>query len=109
MKKLVAWSSVGTGWHDGMAVDACGNVYVADYNITAIFRISPDGKDKKLIIAVSELLAIAIGAIVSGDKWKGRLVFYVGDNQKSFHLFLHKSSPKSRFFLRKKPEGYPKP
>lgn len=48
--KLVSWAKVGTGWHDGMGVDICGNVYVADYNQTVIYRISPDGKDKKLII-----------------------------------------------------------
>jgi hypothetical protein len=37
--------------------------------------------DDKLIIAVSELLVIVLGAIVSGEGWRGRLVFYVGDNQ----------------------------
>ena len=43
--KLVSWSTgVGTGWHDGLAVDACGNVYMCDYNVTAIYRITPDGR-----------------------------------------------------------------
>ena len=48
--KLVHWTSVGTGWHDGMGVDICGNVYVADYNQTVIYRISPDGQNKELLI-----------------------------------------------------------
>ena len=38
-------------------------------------------EDSKVIIAVSELMVIVIGAIVSGARWAGRLVFYVGDNQ----------------------------
>ena len=38
-------------------------------------------ENSKLIIAVSEPLAIVIGAIASGPTWTGRLIFYVGDNQ----------------------------
>jgi hypothetical protein len=34
---------VGTGLHDGMGVDACGNVYICDYGMTTVMRISPDG------------------------------------------------------------------
>jgi hypothetical protein len=30
-------------WHDGLAVDVCGNVYVAEYNNRAMYRISPGG------------------------------------------------------------------
>jgi sugar lactone lactonase YvrE len=47
---LTPWvSSIGSGWHDGLAVDACGNVYICDYachgewDDTCIFRIHPDG------------------------------------------------------------------
>ena len=39
-------TDVGSGWLDGLAVDACGNVYVCDYGWdgdTDIYRISPDG------------------------------------------------------------------
>jgi len=50
--KLVAWAKdVGTGWLDGMATDACGNVYIADYGATVIYRISPDGQSKEKIIS----------------------------------------------------------
>jgi len=48
--KLVVLTELSTGWHDGMGVDACGNIYVADYNETRIYRISPDGKKKEMII-----------------------------------------------------------
>ena len=49
--KLIKWATnVGTGWLDGMGVDICGNVYVADYGKTVIYRISPDGKTKTKII-----------------------------------------------------------
>ncbi len=30
-------------WHDGLAVDVCGNLYVAEYNTTSMYRISPAG------------------------------------------------------------------
>jgi len=33
-----------TGCFDGMGVDACGNVYVCDYGIINVYRISPDGE-----------------------------------------------------------------
>jgi hypothetical protein len=49
--KLIPWAtSVGTGMLDGMGVDACGNLYVADYNQTVIYRISPDGKHQDIVI-----------------------------------------------------------
>jgi sugar lactone lactonase YvrE len=32
-----------TGCFDGMGVDTCGNVYVCDYGIIRVYRISPDG------------------------------------------------------------------
>jgi sugar lactone lactonase YvrE len=53
---LEPWASgVGNGCHDGMAVDACGNVYVADYASssdfsTRIFRIAPDGTNAHVVI-----------------------------------------------------------
>ena len=31
------------GWHDGIAVDACGGVFVADYYSSNLFRIPPGG------------------------------------------------------------------
>ncbi|HTM19704.1 MAG TPA: SMP-30/gluconolactonase/LRE family protein [Kofleriaceae bacterium] len=49
--ELVPWATgVGTGYLDGMAVDACGNLYVADYGASIIYRISPDGQTKTPII-----------------------------------------------------------
>jgi gluconolactonase len=49
--KLVEWAKgVGSGWLDGIGVDVCGNVYVADFGQTVIFRIRPDGQDIKKII-----------------------------------------------------------
>jgi hypothetical protein len=43
-------SGVGSGCHDGMAVDACGNVYVADYGESTIYRISADASDTRVIV-----------------------------------------------------------
>lgn len=35
---------VGQGWHDGIAVDACENVYVTEFGSRTLYRISPDGE-----------------------------------------------------------------
>lgn len=49
--RVVAWATgVGEGYHDGMAVDACGNVYVADYGETVIYRVSADGQTVEPVI-----------------------------------------------------------
>jgi hypothetical protein len=35
---------VGQGtWHDGIGIDACGNVYVPDYSRSGLYRVAPDG------------------------------------------------------------------
>ena len=31
------------GWQDTAVVDACGNIYVADYYVSRIYRVSPEG------------------------------------------------------------------
>ena len=63
--KLVPWAKVGTGWHDGMATDICGNIYVADYQQTVIYRISPDGKESSVVIDGSSIK----GAYLPNLKW----------------------------------------
>jgi len=45
--------SLGGGQLDGMAVDACGNVYVDEYVAAIVWRISPDGSDRQPIIDLS--------------------------------------------------------
>jgi hypothetical protein len=46
-----AWKeNVGTGWLDGMGVDACGNVYVADYGQSKILRINADASGTPMAI-----------------------------------------------------------
>ena len=41
--------NVGTGWLDGIGIDACGNLYIADYGSTQILRFPPDGSTYKII------------------------------------------------------------
>jgi len=36
-------------WHDSLTVDVCGNLYVAEYNNRAMYRITPDGQVGTLI------------------------------------------------------------
>ncbi len=33
---------VGTGWHDAIGVDACGNLYVPDYYTASLYRVGTD-------------------------------------------------------------------
>lgn len=35
---------VGGGFHDGLGVDACGNLFVADFTTSALYRVTSDGK-----------------------------------------------------------------
>jgi hypothetical protein len=42
--------NVGTGWNDGMGVDACGNVYIADYGQSKILRINADASGTPTVI-----------------------------------------------------------
>ena len=37
------------GWHDSMEMDACGNLWIADYWISALIRIAPDGEMTEVI------------------------------------------------------------
>lgn len=37
---------LGNSFQDGLSVDACGNLYVADYSTSALFRVTPEGKVK---------------------------------------------------------------
>lgn len=32
------------GWHDGLDADVCGNLYLADFNTSALYKITPDGQ-----------------------------------------------------------------
>jgi len=44
---------LGGGQLDGMAVDACGNIYVDEYIAAIVWRISPDGQDRQQVIDLS--------------------------------------------------------
>jgi len=37
-------NNIGEGWHDGVAVDACGYLYVPDFWSSTLNRISPNGQ-----------------------------------------------------------------
>ena len=38
-------TGLGHGWHDGLGLDACGNVYAVDYDSSSLYRASRDGKE----------------------------------------------------------------
>lgn len=40
---VVFATGVGQGYHDGLGIDACGNLYVPDFNTSGLYRIDPDG------------------------------------------------------------------
>jgi hypothetical protein len=41
------------GWHDGIELDACGNLYVADYTTSALYRIEPNGVVTSMVPQIS--------------------------------------------------------
>ena len=44
------WNSGLGGWHDGLGVDICGNVYLADYDTLSLYRLSPDGAKVETLV-----------------------------------------------------------
>jgi len=40
---VVFATGVGQGYHDGLGIDACGNLYVPDYSSSGLYRVDPDG------------------------------------------------------------------
>ena len=42
---------LGRGWHDGLGIDACGNVYAVDYDTTALYRASADGSQVTTLVS----------------------------------------------------------
>jgi hypothetical protein len=40
---VVFANGVGQGYHDGLGIDACGNLYVPDYSSSGLYRVDPDG------------------------------------------------------------------
>jgi len=54
--EMESWSTgVGTGWLDGIAVDICGNVYIADYGASQILKLPPEGKTYEVLVDGSGL------------------------------------------------------
>lgn len=48
-------TGVGLGYHDGLEVDSCGNLYVADYSTRGFYRVEPDGNVTAISASVSAL------------------------------------------------------
>ncbi len=55
---------VGGGYHDGMGVDVCGNVYVNDYNTFSFYRVSPVGE-----VSLLQAWSWADGGYGHGQDW----------------------------------------
>ncbi len=54
--EMEIWAQdVGTGWLDGIGVDICGNVYIADYGNSKILRFNPDGEFDTIAVNGREL------------------------------------------------------
>ena len=53
---------VGNYWHDGIGIDACGNVYVPEFGSYGLYRITPDG-------TVSTLYRGDLNAYGHGIEW----------------------------------------
>lgn len=42
-------SGVGNGWHDGLGMDGCGNLWAAEFESSSLYRISADGEVEKMV------------------------------------------------------------
>jgi hypothetical protein len=42
-------TGVGSGWHDAIAIDICGNLYVPEYYSSGFYRVEPDGTVTSLV------------------------------------------------------------
>ncbi len=42
-------SGVGSGWHDGMGMDICGNLWAVEFESSSLYRISPEGTIEKMV------------------------------------------------------------
>lgn len=45
---------LGRGWHDGLGIDICGNVYAVDYDSSSLYRASADGSQVTMLVSWSE-------------------------------------------------------
>jgi sugar lactone lactonase YvrE len=54
--------ALGSGWQipTGVALDGAGNVYVSDYGLAAVFKISPNGTQTKLPLALQGPIGLAV-------------------------------------------------
>lgn len=46
-------TGVGGGYHDGIGLDECGNLYVADYTTSGLYRVEPDGTVTSMVTPTS--------------------------------------------------------
>ncbi len=42
-------SGVGNGWHDGLGMDICGNLWAVDFESASLYRISPQGDIRTMV------------------------------------------------------------
>jgi hypothetical protein len=66
---------VGGGYHDGMGVDVCGNVYVNDYNTFSFYRVSPLGD-----VSLLKAWTWADGGYGHGQEWGSGLSVWRTDS-----------------------------
>jgi len=43
-------TGAGNGWHDGIGLDVCGNVYAVDYASSSLYRVSADGSQVEKLV-----------------------------------------------------------
>ncbi|MCO4768892.1 MAG: SMP-30/gluconolactonase/LRE family protein [Deltaproteobacteria bacterium] len=42
-------TGVGNGWHDGLGIDACGNLWTVDFESSSLYRVSPEGDIDRMV------------------------------------------------------------
>jgi len=68
---------LGDGWHDGVAVDACGYAYIPDYWTNALYRLSPNGTVIKFLDWQPEQFQYGHGAVfgTGEDGWRQDAIY----------------------------------
>jgi len=80
---VVFAEDIGNGSLDGMGVDACGNVYVAEYVAAVLWRISPDGQTKTAMADMSKHTGWIPNMNWGGGEGWDRGILYVSDRSEN--------------------------
>ncbi len=69
---------LGRGWHDGLGIDICGQVYAVDYDSRSLYRASADGGEVTTLVDWSSAPRTVAHGLVFGtgsDGWRSDAIY----------------------------------